>query len=102
MGTNQSLNLYRKCAWCGTSRLVHKPSLTLHMHMKRGTRPAIACPGGGQTLVEHMRHLLLKQKAPLGLEHAQIQVLKATIATLTPEQIDDLPELLRQLENEHG
>ncbi len=96
----QSLDLYRRCAWCGSSQFINKSTLTVHVHMKRGTRPAIACPGGGLTLVEHMRHLILKQKAPLGLDQKQIEVLKATIEKLTPEQIAQLPELLNQLEKE--
>jgi|GEM_PF-5343403 len=96
----QGLDLYRKCAWCGSSQFINKSTLTVHAHMKRGTRPAIACPGGGLSLVEHMRHLILKEKAPLGLDQKQIEVLKATIAELTPEQIARLPELLNQLEKE--
>ena len=92
MGTNQSLNLYRKCAWCGSSQFVNKSTLTVHAHMKRGQRVKIACPGSGLSLVEHMRHLILKEK--------QTAVLMATIAELTPEQIALLPELLNQLEKE--
>lgn len=96
----QGLDLYRKCAWCGSSQFVHKATLTVQAHMRRGERVKIACPGGGLSLVEHMRHLILKEKAPLGIDHKQIEVLKATIAELTPEQIARLPELLSQLEKE--
>lgn len=88
----QGLDLYRKCAWCGRSQFINKSTLTVHAHMRRGSRPAVACPGGGLPLVEHMRRLILKEK--------QIEVLKATIAELTPEQIAQLPELLNQLEKE--
>lgn len=95
-----SLDLYRKCAWCGRSCFIQKAGLLIAGHMKRGQRVKIACPGGGLPLVEHMRHLILEKKAPLGIDHKQIEVLKATIAELTPEQLARLPELLNQLEKE--
>lgn len=88
----QSLDLYRRCAWCGRSCFVHKAGLIITGHMRRGTRPAVACPGGGRPLVEHMQHLKAKQDQKL------LEFIRTTTLQLTPEQTALLPGFIAQLE----
>lgn len=91
--SREKLRVYRKCAWCG-ERVYATKQLTITAHMRRGSLPARACPGGERPVIDHFLRLAEKQKT---LE-AREEVLQALKEQLTPEQLAILPEFLATLE----
>lgn len=93
--SREKLRVYRKCAWCG-ERVYATKQLTITAHMRRGSSPARACPGGERPVIDHFLRLAEKQKDAY-LE-AREEVLQALKEQLTPEQLAMLPEFLATLE----
>jgi len=91
--SREKLRVYRKCAWCG-ERVYATKQLTITAHMRRGSSPARACPGGERPVIDHFLRLAEKQKT---LE-AREEILQALKEQLTPEQLAMLPEFLATLE----